>query len=297
MGEDDAMTAWRVGRATITPIVEVESVTSPRFLFKGLDKVGVLDLARRSPWLQGEFVDDAGYLLQRIQCLVVDIDGVRVAVDTCVGNDKHRANPGWHELDLPFLADLEAAGFPPDSIDAVVCTHLHVDHVGWNTMMVDGKWVPTFPSARYLLARPEFEYWKATAYPDGDDIFGDSVAPVDEAGLVDLVPVDHAVDGASIRFDSTPGHTPGHVSVVIESAGERAVITGDMIHTPVQIAEVARSSAFDFDQEAAADTRTSFLERYADDALVIGTHWGGPGAGRIVADGDRGWAVEPVASS
>ncbi len=289
--------AWRVGRATVTPIVEVESVTSPRFLFSGLDKAGVLDLARRAPWLQGAFVDDAGYLLQRIQCLVIDLDGTRVVVDTCVGNEKPRANPDWNEMHLPFLADLEAAGFPPDTIDAVVCTHLHVDHVGWNTMLVDGRWVPTFPAARYLLARPEFEYWQATPDPSGDDIFGDSVAPVHDAGLADLVPVDHVVDGRSIRFDSTPGHTPGHVSVVVESAGERAVITGDMIHTPVQIADVARSSAFDFDPQAAAETRMSFLERYADGTLVIGTHWGGPGAGRIVADGEGGWAVEPVAAS
>ncbi|HMK12304.1 MAG TPA: MBL fold metallo-hydrolase [Acidimicrobiales bacterium] len=289
------MTAWKVGRATITPIVEVESVTSPRFLFTGVDKASVLDMAHRAPWLQGTFVDDGGYLLQRIQCLVIDIDGIRVAVDTCVGNDKPRANPGWHGLDLPFLTDLEAAGFPPDSIDAVVCTHLHVDHIGWNTMLVEGRWVPTFPNARYLLAQPEFEYWQVTPDASGDELFGDSVAPVHAAGLVDLVPVDHVVDG-NIRFDSTPGHTPGHVSVVIESAGERAVITGDMIHTPIQIADVARSSAFDFDQQAAADTRARFLEQYADGTLVIGTHWGGPGAGRIVAD-DGAWAVDPIAAS
>ncbi len=145
------MAAWQVGRATITPIVEVESITSPRFLFRGLDKAGVLDLAHRAPWLRGSFVDDDGYLLQRIQCLVIELDGARVAVDTCVGNDKRRANPGWHEQHLPFLADLEAAGFPPETIDAVVCTHLHVDHVGWNTTLVDGTWLPTFPTARYLL--------------------------------------------------------------------------------------------------------------------------------------------------
>jgi glyoxylase-like metal-dependent hydrolase (beta-lactamase superfamily II) len=290
------MTAWRVGRATITPIVEVESVTSPRFLFRGLDKAGVLDIAGRAPWLHGSFVDDNGYLLQRIQCLVIDLDGSRVVVDTCVGNDKQRANPGWNEMHLPFLSDLEAAGFPPDTIDAVICTHLHVDHVGWNTMLVDGQWMPTFPAARYLLARPEFEYWQVTPDPSGDDIFGDSVAPVNGAGLVDLVPVDHVLDAPSIRFDSTPGHTPGHVSVVVESAGERAVITGDMIHTPIQIADVGRSSAFDFDQQAAAETRASFLERYANDALVIGTHWGGPGAGRIVPEGN-GWAVDPVAAA
>jgi glyoxylase-like metal-dependent hydrolase (beta-lactamase superfamily II) len=288
------VSAWQVGRATITPVVEVESKTSPKFLFRGLDKAGVSAVAEREPWLDGSFVDDGGYLLQRIQCLVIELDGTRIAVDTCVGNDKTRANPGWHNLQLPFLADLAAAGYPAESIDAVICTHLHVDHVGWNTTLVDGQWVPTFPNARYVFAQPELEYWQATSYPDGDDIFGDSVAPVVAAGRAELVPVDHRIDGG-IRLDSTPGHTPGHVSVVVESQGQQAVITGDMIHTPVQIAEIGLSSAFDYDQRAAADTRRQFLSRYADGALVIGTHWGGPGAGRIRTDGGQ-WAVDPVAA-
>ena len=288
------MSAWQVGRATITPVVEVESKTSPKFLFRGLDKAGVSAVAERAPWLDGSFVDDGGYLLQRIQCLVIELDGTRIAVDTCVGNDKTRANPGWHNLQLPFLADLAAAGYPAESIDAVICTHLHVDHVGWNTTLVDGQWVPTFPNARYVFAQPELEYWQATSYPEGDDIFGDSVAPVVAAGRAELVPVDHRIDGG-IRLDPTPGHTPGHVSVVVESQGQQAVITGDMIHTPVQIAEIGLSSAFDYDQRAAADTRRQFLSRYADGALVIGTHWGGPGAGRIRTDGGQ-WAVDPVAA-
>jgi glyoxylase-like metal-dependent hydrolase (beta-lactamase superfamily II) len=287
------MDAWRVGRATITPVVEVETITSPRFLFRDLDKRGVAAIAERAPWLQGRFVDDGGYLLQRIQCLVVDIDGMRMAVDTCVGNDKVRANPGWNQLQLPFLDDLAAAGFAPESIDVVVCTHLHVDHVGWNTMLVDGRWVPTFPNARYVFTKPEFEYWRDTSYPDGDNIFADSVAPVVDAGLADLVPIDHRLDGA-VRLDPTPGHTPGHVSVVIESEGQQAVITGDMIHTPVQIANAELSSSFDYDPNAAAQTRRDFLARYADGALVIGTHWGGPGAGRIQADGTGVWVVDPA---
>jgi glyoxylase-like metal-dependent hydrolase (beta-lactamase superfamily II) len=288
------MDGWQIGRARITPVIEVESKTSPRFLFKELDKSGVQSLAARAPWLKDDFVDPEGYLLQRIQCLVIEIDGTRIAVDTCVGNDKTRANPGWHNLQLPFLTDLAAAGFPAESIDAVVCTHLHVDHVGWNTSLVDGHWVPTFPNARYLFSKPEFEYWQATAQ-GGDDIFGDSVAPVADAGRADLVPVDHRLDGG-VRFDSTPGHTPGHVSVVIESEGQQAVITGDMIHTPLQIADVDLSSGFDYDQLAAAATRRSFLDRYNDDTLVIGTHWGGAGAGRIRTDSGQ-WRLEPVAAT
>ncbi|HKA03138.1 MAG TPA: MBL fold metallo-hydrolase, partial [Acidimicrobiales bacterium] len=226
-------------------------------------------------------------------CLVVDIDGTRIAVDTCVGNHKPRANPGWNDLDTSFLDDMVAAGFPPDSIDVVVCTHLHVDHVGWNTHLVDGEWVPTFPHARYVLADTEVDYWQRTAYPDGDPIFADSVEPVLKADLADLVAVDHRLDDG-VRFDPTPGHTPGHVSLVVESGGERAVITGDMIHTPVQIAATELTSSFDFDEAAAIQTRRDFLNRYGDGTLVIGTHWGGPGAGRVVADGEGGWALDPA---
>jgi glyoxylase-like metal-dependent hydrolase (beta-lactamase superfamily II) len=283
-------TAWRVGSAAITPIIEVETITSPRFLFRDVDKAAAKALAARAPWLSPNFVDDNGYLLQRIQCLIVEIDGLRIAVDTCVGNDKVRSNPDWHQLQLPFLDDLAAAGFTPESIDIVVCTHLHVDHVGWNTRLVDGRWVPAFPNARYLFVSTEFEYWKVTAYPDDDDIFGDSIAPIVHAGLAELVPIDHQLC-RGVRLDPTPGHTQGHASVVIESNGERAVITGDMIHTPIQIADVDLSSDFDFDKGAAAQTRREFLSRYSDGTLVIGTHWGGPGAGTIAATADGGWSV------
>ena len=284
------MSGWRVGAATITPVIEVETVTSPRFLFAGVDKARVLAIAQGAPWLQPHFVDDQGYLLQRIQCLVVDVGGRRIAVDTCVGNDKVRVNPGWNALQLPFLDDFVAAGFTPESVDTVVCTHLHVDHVGWNTRLVDGAWVPTFPNARYLFVSAEYEHWRANPLPDGD-VFGDSVAPIVEAGLADLVAPDHVI-APGVRLDPTPGHTPGHVSVVVESEGSRAVITGDMIHTPVQIAEVDLSSSFDTDPRMAADTRRSFLARYLDDTLVIGTHWGGPGAGRVRASGEGGWSIE-----
>jgi glyoxylase-like metal-dependent hydrolase (beta-lactamase superfamily II) len=286
------MASWQIGGATVTPVLETDARTSPRFLFRDVDKAGLQAMVGRTPWL-GAFIDDDGYLRAKVQCLVVEVGGARIAVDTCVGNDKHRAVPGWHLQRSPFLEDMAAAGFDPSSIDAVVCTHLHSDHVGWNTTLVDDRWVPTFPNARYLLARTEFEHWQVTAYDEGD-VFGDSVAPVFDAGLTDLVSVDHSVDGGSIRFDPTPGHTPGHVSVVIESGGGRAVITGDMIHTPAQIADVSLSSMFDSDRARATATRASFLDRYADgETVVIGTHWGGPGAGLVVRGAD-GWEIDPV---
>ena len=289
------MSGWRVGAATITPVIEVETPTSPRFLFGAVDKARVLALADRAPWLRPHFVDERGDLLQRVQCLVVELGGRRIAVDTCVGNDKDRRNPGWHHLQLPFLADLAAAGYPPETIDTVVCTHLHVDHVGWNTRLVDGRWVPTFPNARYLFAAPEYEHWRAHPLPDGD-VFGDSVAPIVAAGLADLVPVDHQV-APGVRLDPTPGHTPGHVSVVVESQGRRAVITGDMIHSPVQVADVDLSSDFDTDPGQAADTRRAFLARYLGDTLVVGTHWGGPGAGHVRRSPDGSWSIEAQAGS
>ncbi|MDH4148286.1 MAG: MBL fold metallo-hydrolase, partial [Acidimicrobiia bacterium] len=212
------MLRWKIGSVTITSISESESPTSPRFLFKDVDKLGVLARAEAAPWLRPHFVSDEGYLLQKIQCLVIDTGSERIAVDTCIGNDKIRANPGWNNLQLPFLDDLAAAGYPPESITHVVCTHLHVDHVGWNTRLVDGAWVPTFPNARYVFVQAEFDHWRDTPEMSGDDVFGDSVAPIAAAGLADYVAPDHRIC-EQVSFQSTAGHTPGHVSVVIESEG------------------------------------------------------------------------------
>jgi glyoxylase-like metal-dependent hydrolase (beta-lactamase superfamily II) len=183
-----------------------------------------------------------------------------------------------------FPEAMAEAGYPLEVIDTVVCTHLHFDHVGWNTRLVDGQWVVTFPNARYLFGRVEWEHWSST---EGDySNVADTVRPVVDAGAADLVEVDHVLC-PEVRLVPTPGHTPGHVSVVVESGGERAVITGDMAHHPVQFAEPELAAPADSDSAAAARTRRTFLgERAADGALVIGTHFGGPTAGRVVADGD-----------
>jgi glyoxylase-like metal-dependent hydrolase (beta-lactamase superfamily II) len=168
-----------------------------------------------------------------------------------------------------------------------MCTHLHVDHVGWNTMLVDGKWAPTFPNARYLMGRIEFGHWRdQTAQPEQRAVFADSVAPVFEAGLVDLVEIDHRVCD-EVSFVPTLGHTPGHVSIRISSKGEEALITGDFIHHPCQMARPEWASAADFDQVASTKTRRDVFERLAGGpTLVIGTHFATPTAGRVVRDGD-----------
>jgi glyoxylase-like metal-dependent hydrolase (beta-lactamase superfamily II) len=207
-------------------------------------------------------------------------------VDTCVGNDKDlSAVAAWHQRQGPFLSEFEASGFPRDSIDIVLCTHLHVDHVGWNTVLEDGKWQPTFPKARYLFADTEWNFWKTQDEGFNGTVLQQSVHPIWDAGLADLVDDSHQVCEA-VRLEPTPGHTPGHVSVRISSRGEEAVITGDMIHHPCQIAEPSWGSHADSDFDQAITTRKRFLERYAGgEVLVIGTHFASPTAGRVMRDG------------
>jgi len=283
---------WTIGSITVTAVVESETPTSPRFLFDSVSKEDILERAQAAPWLKGVFVSDEGYLLQRIQCFIVDTGSERIAVDTCVGNDKTRHNPMWHQLQTSFLTDLSEAGYPPESITHVVCTHLHVDHVGWNTRLVDDQWVPTFSNARYVFVSAEVEHWSREAgLFDGEDVFADSVAPVIDAGQADIVGLDHQI-GDNVAFLATTGHTPGHVSLELRSQNARGIITGDMTHTPIQIADPDLSSMFDTNPDEARSTRRRVFPDWADgETLVIGTHFGGPTAGTMVADGD-GYRLE-----
>jgi glyoxylase-like metal-dependent hydrolase (beta-lactamase superfamily II) len=224
---------------------------------------------------------------------VLETPSKRIIVDTCIGNDKLREMEPWSRLQTTFLTDLEAAGFARESIDAVVCTHLHVDHVGWNTMLVDGAWVPTFPNARYLIGRAEYDYWKEeTAGEDpATSYFLDSVKPVWDAGLVELVETDHQICD-EVSLTPTLGHTPGHVSVRIRSRGQEALITGDFTHHPCQLARPDWAAQVDYDQAASTATRRRvYGELAGSDVLVIGTHFARPCAGHVVADGDA-WRLK-----
>jgi glyoxylase-like metal-dependent hydrolase (beta-lactamase superfamily II) len=278
------MQKWRIGQVTVTKIVELEVTGGSRFILPQATYEEILPIG----WLQPHFADERGRLKMSIHALVVETPDRRIVVDTCLGNDKAgRRIPTWNNLQGTFLADLAAAGYPREAIDTVLCTHLHVDHVGWNTMLVDGKWVPTFPRARYLMGRVEFDHWRSQH--ERDDmaaIFADSVKPVHDAGLVDLVETDHRVSD-EISLVPTIGHTPGHVSVLIRSQGEQALITGDFMHHPCQIARPHWSSAADSDPDEARETRERMLGELAGrPVLVIGTHFAGATAGHIVRDGD-----------
>ena len=278
------MLKWQIGETTITQVLEStnDAIT---------DMIPFLPVAtperlEEIPWLRPNFITPGGKLILNFQMLIIETPARRIVVDTCVGNDKTLALDTWANLQLPVLERLEAAGYPRESIDTVICTHLHIDHVGWNTMKSGGKWVPTFPNARYKLVEAEFRHWAAIEDEFGP-IFAESVQPVFDAGLVDLVSPEHQF-GDGVWFESTPGHTPGHVSVHIASKDEHAIITGDVLHHPCQIARPEWATPFDFDSPTAIATRQAFLERYADQpVLVLGTHFANPVAGHIVKDGAR----------
>lgn len=272
-----------LGQIRISAVVERAGPTRPTWL---LPEAGPEAVERHRGWLAPHFLDDKGRFLQTIQAFVVDAPGLRMIVDTCVGNDKDRGGRApFHMMRTAFLDDLAAAGFPPESIDAVLCTHLHVDHVGWNTRLQNGRWVPTFPRARHLFARREWEHWSSERDDDTKRIMADSVRPILDAGLADLVEMDHRIS-ESIWLEPTPGHTPGHVSVRLASGGAQAVITGDLMHHPIQMAEPEWETPFDSDAEHAKRTRRAFCERYADGPVtVLGTHFHHPTAGRIVRHG------------
>lgn len=277
------MQSWQVGDVRITKIVEMEVPGGTRFILPDATKEACLPIK----WMEPHFMTPDGRLIMSIHALVIETPDRRIVVDTCIGNDKKRRIPAWTDLSLPFLEDMAKAGYPVDSIDTVMCTHLHVDHVGWNTRLVDNKWVPTFENARYLMAAPEFTYWRDQGTDEESrDIFSDSVQPVFDAGLVDMVETTHQIC-PEVRLLPTHGHTPGHCSVLIESNGEQAMITGDFVHHPCQMHRIDWCSSADYDRAAGMETRRRVFEQFVDTpTLIIGTHFAGATAGYLKRDGD-----------
>jgi glyoxylase-like metal-dependent hydrolase (beta-lactamase superfamily II) len=279
---------WTIGDVTVTSIIEIDQHWRFAWLLPEVTEADVDQIE----WLRPHFIDEKGKMILRIQALVVESQGQRIVVDTCVGNEKDRPTPLFDKLQTTFFDDLVAAGFGPDTIDQVVCTHMHVDHVGWNTRLVDGAWVPTFPRSRYLFGRIEYDHWAATDETSVyGDVMGDSVAPVVDAGLAIFVESDHHLTD-EVFLEPTPGHTPGHHSIRISSAGQEAVITGDMVHHPIQFPRPDLASGADTDSPAAIATRRSSFDRWATSGLlVIGTHFAGPGAGRLKSEAGC-WRLE-----
>lgn len=277
---------WRVGDVEIARIVEVHEFDDDiSMLLPGATP----EFVQQFRWLVPHFATPGGRMILNFQAFVLRSRGRTMMIDTCIGADRQREFDIFCNMQTTFLEDLRTAGFPPEDVSAVLCTHLHFDHVGWNTRLVDGKWVPTFPQARYFFGRREWEHWKHLRDTGGYhhmDHLADSIDPVMEAGLVEFIDPDFKVTD-EISLIPTPGHTPGHVSVLIRSRGQEAVITGDMMHHPIQLAVPATLANFDMDKEQGARTRREFIERFANQpTLVIGSHFAGPTSGWIVSDGD-----------
>ena len=272
------MNRWKIGEVSITRVIESETPWDGTLL---LPEATAANVRKERDWLHPTFTDDAGWLRMSIHAFVIESRGKRIVVDTCIGNDKERPIPEWNRKQWPFLANLEQAGYPRESVDLVLCTHLHVDHVGWNTMLRGGRWVPTFPNATYLIGGTEWDFFSTAEEPFLKGPVDDSVRPVVAAGMSQLVDDAHRLTD-EVWLESTPGHTPGHFSVRISSRGEEAVITGDLMHHPILCRYPEWDNKFDYDGPRAKKTRRAFCERYADSGvLVLGTHFATPSAGRI----------------
>ena len=280
---------WEIGDITVTRVMELPTMAmEPDDLLQTTREV-----VARHDWLQPDYVTPDLLLRANIQAFVIEAGGKRIMVDPCVGNDKPREGQLFSMLQTPFLERLAVAGYPRESIDFVLCTHLHFDHCGWNTMLVSGEWVPTFPNARYLFARAEYA---CATKPEGEEeaaVYRDSVRPVMAAGLVDLVdPLHEIVSG--VRLEPSPGHTPGHCCVTLDSRGQTAMITGDAIHHPLQAAEPDICSLYCWDKTLAVASRKSILEIASiTGATLFGSHFPEPTAVRV-RKAATGWRMDGV---
>ena len=277
---------FTAGDLTIHRIIEMECGFTPALEFLPGLKKEVLDENRS--WLAPSAMDAQDNLVLCFQSYVVKTGRHNILVDSCVGNDKDRAaRPLWHQKkDNAFMLGLAAAGLTVNDIDFVLCTHLHVDHVGWNTRLENGRWVPTFPKARYLFSKTELDYWLAENDKASLPPIVDSVIPIVEAKRCDLVTSDYALNDL-VSLIPTPGHTIDHYAVQLGRGGKAAVITGDLIHTPLQARYPDLAMRVDYNPAQGAATRRKFLETYCDtDTLCCFAHFPSPSRGHIKRWGD-----------
>jgi glyoxylase-like metal-dependent hydrolase (beta-lactamase superfamily II) len=285
---------FAVGDLTIHRIIEQETT-----FLGALDLFPTLtpdSLADNRDWMRkAGAIDAEDMLILCFQSYVVRTPHHTILIDSCIGNDKPRPlRPKWNmKTDETYMRALDAAGISVGDIDFVMCTHLHVDHVGWNTRLENGRWVPTFPNARYIFGKTEFDYWTEQHAKAAVPPFGDSVLPVVEAKRADVVRDNFAV-GDHLRILPTPGHTPGHIAFALGRTRDDAVFSGDLMHSPLQANLPDLSPKFDVDPAQAANTRRSFLERYCDtDTLCCTAHFPSPSTGKIRRKGN-GFVCEAV---
>ena len=278
------MIMLELGDITIQRIVEHEiPVYRPTDMF---DEATPEAIAPYRDWLEPDALcPTTGCLIMPVQSYLVRTSHHTILIDTCVGCDKNYADPPkWHQRqNADWLTKLAAAGAQAEEIDYVFCTHLHSDHCGWNTRLVDGRWVPTFPNAQYVFARDEYEAMEA----ENHQIYIDNVLPVMDAQQAVLVDLDYALDD-EIWLQSTPGHSAGHVAINLKSGAHRASMCGDLIHSPLQLAEPDWNCSSDYDVATAIRTRRQYLETHCDaNTLILTSHFPSPSAGHIVSGAGR----------
>lgn len=286
------MSTWTVGPVSVTRIEEQLGYASfaPEHYFVGYEHE-VLERHRHG-LEPNHYSGERHQLITSVHSWLIRTPRHTILLDCCAGNGKDRPwLPRFHQLHTPFLDRLRAAGAAPEDIDIVLCTHLHEDHVGWNTMRQDGRWVPTFPNARYLFSRAEHDHCDpAQPHGNGDEparrlLYEDSVLPVIESGQALLLDGVHAIDD-DLRVEPAPGHTPGHVVLALESAGERALFSGDVLHHALQVHAPSWNSRFCLWPEQARATRRRVLEHCASTgALLFPAHFGAPHVAAIDAPG------------
>ena len=288
------MKTQQVGRFQIDRVVESEGP------FAALDfivpAITAADIDAHADWLKPLFVAPDNRAIMSFHSYILKTPRHTILVDACVGNDKERPlRPTWHRQRFTYLAAMARAGVRPEDIDFVCCTHLHADHVGWNTRLHEGRWTPTFPNARYVFAKIEYSHWErlhreslAQGLPvPNHGSFADSVLPVVEAGRALMVDADFEFE-SGVFLQAAHGHTPGNCTLHAKSEGEHAVFSGDILHTPAQLINPAWSSRFCDDAAKAADVRMALVHDLADTStLLLSGHFPTPVAGRIVSHGDH----------
>jgi glyoxylase-like metal-dependent hydrolase (beta-lactamase superfamily II) len=275
----------RIGDFAINRIADFEGPAfGPADFFPDFDP----EVVRANADLIGpKLLDPAtGLLVFSFHSFVVQTGRHTVLIDACIGNDKERpARPQWHRMKTSYINDLARIGVKVEDIDYVMCTHLHWDHVGWNTRLQDGSWVPTFPKARYVMAKREFGHWEGVHRSGADTphatAFGDSILPVVETGQSMLVDDDFALEDG-LWFEGAPGHTPGNVVIHAKSGGDRGLFVGDVLHHPLQCIKPEWSTRACSDPDMSRTTRARLVEQYADsDTLILPAHFPTPTVGHI----------------
>lgn len=292
------METVRIGQFQVDRVVEYQGPFAPlEFIVPEVDMARV---EAHSDWIRPRYLSDEGKLVMSFHSYVLQTPHHRILIDSCVGNDKQRpARPTWHQQQGPYLQSLATLGLKPEDIDFVCCTHLHADHVGWNTRLQDGRWVPTFPKARYVFARSEYAHWEQAhrhALSRGEPAinhgsFADSVLPVVDAGQAELVGDDFEFE-SGVYLGAARGHTPGTCCLHAQSQGAKGLFSGDVLHTPIQLLDLSWNSRFCEDPALAAQTRRSLVESVADTStLLLAGHFPHATAGRVVSRaGGLGWS-------